>query len=284
MKTLRRDMQLIAQDPLNALDPRMTVRQLVGEELRIRPLARGSELDDQVAAMLRAVGLRPDDESRLPHQFSGGQCQRIGIARALVLRPRFVVADEPVSALDVSVQSQVINLLVELKREFGLTYLFVAHDLAVVDYVADRIAVMYLGKVVEVATAAGLRASCQTCLHPGPAIRNPAARWQRPGVSGSSSPARCPVPLTRHRAAGSGPRCPIAEPVCAQAEPPLYLLFIGPRDHMPSGRGSRVTGRDNRRHGMAFLASRPRRVKGANGRRLAVVPLISTRALRALGP
>ncbi|MGO8958741.1 MAG: ABC transporter ATP-binding protein [Streptosporangiaceae bacterium] len=222
IKGLRRDMQLIAQDPLNALDPRMTVRQLIGEGLRIHRLARGSELDDQVTAILRAVGLRPEDAGRLPHQFSGGQCQRIGIARALVLRPRLVVADEPVSALDVSVRSQVINLLVELKREFGLTYLFVAHDLAVVDYVADRIAVMYLGKIVEVATAAALRDQPR---HPYTqallsAIPQQAGAPRREQIILSGE---VPSPLDPPSGCRFRTRCPLAEAICTQTEPPLVF-------------------------------------------------------------
>jgi peptide/nickel transport system ATP-binding protein/oligopeptide transport system ATP-binding protein len=220
MKPLRRDMQLISQDPMNSLDPRMTVRQLVAEGLRIHRLARGADLEDRVTSVLASVGLRAADADRLPHQFSGGQRQRIGIARALVLRPRFVVADEPVSALDVSVQSQVLNLLVALKREFGLTYLFVAHDLAVVDYVADRIAVMYLGKVVELGSAQQVTEAPR---HPYTqallsAIPQPVAeaRTQRVVLSGE-----VPSPLNPPSGCRFRTRCPFAEPVCAAEEPPL---------------------------------------------------------------
>jgi ABC-type oligopeptide transport system ATPase subunit len=156
LKALRRDMQIIFQDPVGSLDPRMTVRDIVGEGLATHGLGSGRERERRVREVLERVGLRPEAAGRYPHEFSGGQRQRIGIARALVLRPKLVVADEPVSALDVSIQSQVLNLLVELKREFNLTYLFVAHNLAVVGYIADRIAVMYLGKVVELAPAAQL--------------------------------------------------------------------------------------------------------------------------------
>jgi peptide/nickel transport system ATP-binding protein/oligopeptide transport system ATP-binding protein len=220
MKPLRRDMQLISQDPMNSLDPRMTVRQLVAEGLRIHRLARGADLDERVGSILASVGLRAADADRLPHQFSGGQRQRIGIARALVLQPRFVVADEPVSALDVSVQSQVINLLVALKREFGLTYLFVAHDLAVVDYVADRIAVMYLGKVVELGTARQIREAprhpyTQALLSAIPQATHE-ARAQRVVLSGE-----VPSPLNPPSGCRFRTRCPFAQPVCAAEEPPL---------------------------------------------------------------
>jgi oligopeptide/dipeptide ABC transporter ATP-binding protein len=220
MKPLRRNMQLISQDPMNSLDPRMTVRQLVAEGLRIHRLARGADLDERVARILASVGLRPADADRLPHQFSGGQRQRIGIARALVLQPRFVVADEPVSALDVSVQSQVINLLVALKREFGLTYLFVAHDLAVVDYVADRVAVMYLGKVVELGTARQIREAprhpyTQALLSAIPQA-TPEARTQRVVLSGE-----VPSPLSPPSGCRFRTRCPFAQPVCEIEEPPL---------------------------------------------------------------
>ncbi|MDQ6771591.1 MAG: ATP-binding cassette domain-containing protein, partial [Candidatus Dormibacteraeota bacterium] len=156
LKAQRREMQFIFQDPVGSLDPRMTVREIVGEGLSAHGLARGRAREARVREILERVGLRPEAAGRYPHEFSGGQRQRIGIARALVLQPKFVVADEPVSALDVSIQSQVLNLLVELKRTFDLTYLFVAHNLAVVGYISDRIAVMYLGKVVELADAGDL--------------------------------------------------------------------------------------------------------------------------------
>jgi ABC-type oligopeptide transport system ATPase subunit len=142
-------MQMIFQDPFASLNPRMTVRDIVAEPLVIHRLAKGSELDDRVVAILRRVGIRPEYRTRYPHAFSGGQRQRIGIARALVMHPRLVVADEAVSALDVSVQAQVINLLSDLQAELGLTYLFIAHDLSVVRHICDRVAVMYGGRIVE---------------------------------------------------------------------------------------------------------------------------------------
>ncbi len=151
MKTYRRKMQIIFQDPYGSLNPRMTIGRIIGEPIQVHGLARGSELNDRVASLLKRVGLDPDYARRYPHEFSGGQRQRIGIARALALEPKFIVCDEPVSALDVSIQSQVLNLLDDLQDEFGLSFLFIAHNLAVVEHFCDRIAVMYLGRIVELA-------------------------------------------------------------------------------------------------------------------------------------
>ena len=151
LKPLRQQMQMIFQDPFSSLNPRITVQQIVGEPLRIHRMARGSALQDRVAQMLRRVGIRPEYRTRYPHAFSGGQRQRIGIARALIMNPSFIVCDEAVSALDVSVQAQVINLLAELQEEFNLTYIFIAHDLSVVKHICDQVAVMYAGRIVELA-------------------------------------------------------------------------------------------------------------------------------------
>jgi peptide/nickel transport system ATP-binding protein len=151
MKALRRHMQMIFQDPYSSLNPRMTLLEIVGEPLLVNDVARGRELEDRVADLLKRVGLRPEYLRRYPHAFSGGERQRIGIARALALHPKLVIADEPVSALDVSVRAQTLNLLQDLQEEFHLTYLFVAHDLSVVEHICDRVAVMYVGKLVEMA-------------------------------------------------------------------------------------------------------------------------------------
>jgi oligopeptide/dipeptide ABC transporter ATP-binding protein len=219
LKARRRDMQIIFQDSVGSLDPRMRVRDLVGEGLTIHGMPR-RERAERVAEILRRVGLAEDALGRYAHQFSGGQRQRIGIARALVLEPKLVVADEPVSALDVSIQSQVLNLLVELKQEFGLTYVFVAHDLAVVGYISDRIAVMYLGKIVELATAADL---FERPLHPYTqallsAIPTPEVgrKVERIVLRGD-----VPSPLNPPSGCRFHTRCPIAQPICSEVEPPL---------------------------------------------------------------
>jgi oligopeptide/dipeptide ABC transporter ATP-binding protein len=219
LKAARRDMQIIFQDSVGSLDPRMRIRDIVGEGLAVHGLPR-SERAGRVASVLERVGLGPETLRRYPHQFSGGQRQRIGIARALVLQPKLVVADEPVSALDVSIQSQVLNLLVELKQVFGLTYLFVAHDLAVVGYIADRIAVMYLGKVVEMTTSADL---FERPLHPYTVALLSAIPTPEPGRKRSRIilTGDVPSPIDPPSGCRFRTRCPLAQAVCADVEPPL---------------------------------------------------------------
>lgn len=151
LKGIRKYMQMVFQDPYSSLNPRMTVREIIGEPLLVNGVAKGNELDERVADLMKKVGLRPEYMRRYPHAFSGGQRQRISIARALALNPKLVVCDEPVSALDVSIQAQVLNLLKDLQEEFHLTYLFISHDLGVVEYICDRVAIMYVGKIVELA-------------------------------------------------------------------------------------------------------------------------------------
>ena len=219
LKALRRDMQIIFQDPVGSLDPRMTVRDIVGEGLATHGLGSSREREVRIREILERVGMRPEAAGRYPHEFSGGQRQRIGIARALVLRPKLVIADEPVSALDVSIQSQVLNLLVELKRDFNLTYLFVAHNLAVVGYISDRIAVMYLGKVVELAPAASLY---RQPLHPYTVallsaipVPAPGSKRQRIVLKGD-----VPSPINPPSGCRFHTRCPIAQfPICSDVEP-----------------------------------------------------------------
>ena len=152
LRSLRCEMQLIFQDPSSSLNPRMTVSDIIGEPLVVHNVARGSELSDRVIGLMKLVGLRPEHARRYPHAFSGGQRQRIGIARALALNPRLIICDEPVSALDMSVQAQILNLLLDLQADFGLTYVFISHDLSAIRYVCDRIAVMYMGRIVEIAS------------------------------------------------------------------------------------------------------------------------------------
>ncbi|MGB0389355.1 MAG: ABC transporter ATP-binding protein [Ardenticatenaceae bacterium] len=218
VKKLRRDMQIIFQDPFSSLDPRMPIGQSIAEGLKAHKIGTPQERREKVAKLLVRVGLRADHARRYPHEFSGGQRQRIGIARALALQPRLIVADEPVSALDVSIQSTVLNILKELQAEFGLTYVFIAHDLAVVEYICDRVAVMYLGKVVELADSQTLFSEP---LHPytqalisSIPIPNPRARRKRIILQGDVPSPRNPPSGCRFHT-----RCPIAQDICSQTEP-----------------------------------------------------------------
>ena len=217
---LRRDISLIFQDPYGSLNPRMTVGNIVGEPLKVHKQVTGRALVDQVAELLVKVGLSPDHINRYPHEFSGGQRQRIGVARALVLEPKLVVCDEPVSALDVSIQSQILNLLKDLQEEFGLTYLFIAHDLAVVEFACDVVAVMYMGRLVELADSQELYANP---LHPYTRVLMSAIPKVDPGRRGQRTAPGGEVPSILNPPSGCPfhPRCPLAEAVCTERMPDL---------------------------------------------------------------
>jgi len=227
LRQIRKEMQIIFQDPYASLNPRMTVRSIIGEALVIHKLARGRrEREERVVQLLETVGLSAEHLRRYPHEFSGGQRQRIGIARALAVSPKLIVADEPVSALDVSIQAQIINLLEELQQKFGLTYLFIAHDLSVVEHISTRVAVMYLGKLVEVAPAKELYTNpkhpyTEALLSAVP-IPDPAMRRRRILLEGDvPSPIRPPSGCRFHT------RCPIRVPSCAENDQRLKEVAPG---------------------------------------------------------
>jgi len=218
MRALRREMQIIFQDPYASLNPRMTVGSIIGEPLEIHKIAKGSEKEERVAALLQKVGLRAEDMRKYPHEFSGGQRQRIGIARALALNPKLIVCDEPVSALDVSIQAQVINLLGDLQAEFGLSYLFIAHNLNVVEHISNRVAVMYLGQIVELASDEDLYKNPQhpytEALLSAVPIPDPTIKKKRIILEGD-----VPSPINPPKGCHFHTRCMYKEKICEEVEP-----------------------------------------------------------------
>ena len=226
MQALRREMQIIFQDPYASLNPRLSILSIVSEPLKIHKIGNKTEQKDRVADLLKKVGLDPNYMFRYPHEFSGGQRQRLGIARALALNPKLIICDEPVSALDVSVQAQVVNLLQDLQAEFGLTYLFISHGLAVVEHISTRVAVMYLGKIVEIATSTELYENPQhpytKALLSAIPIPNPKIKRERIILKGD-----VPTPINPPSGCRFRTRCPIASEECATIEPEMKEISNG---------------------------------------------------------
>ncbi len=227
LRRKRREMQIIFQDPFGSLNPRLRVGAIVGEGIQIHKLASSTEIRPRVVELLERVGLRPEAYHRYPHEFSGGQRQRIGIARALAVQPRLIVADEPVSALDVSIQAQIVNLLQDLQDDLGLTYLFIAHDLRIVEHISHRVAIMYLGRIVELADSAALyrnpRHPYTRALLSAVPTPDPTARSQRIVL-----PGEVPSPIAPPSGCAFHPRCSYVEARCRQEVP---ALVTGPSGH-----------------------------------------------------
>ena len=226
MEKLRRDMQIIFQDPYSSLNPRRTVGKIIGEGLVIHGISSGQELENRVKELMEIVGLLPEHVNRYPHEFSGGQRQRIGVARALALNPKLIIADEPVSALDVSIQAQILNLLVKLQDQFDLTYLFISHDLSVVRHISDRVAVMYLGRVVELAESDNLY---NQPFHPYTEALMSAAPPSHPAKKKERIILEGDVPSPRNVPPGCSfhPRCQYRQDVCSQTVPDLKEIQDG---------------------------------------------------------
>jgi oligopeptide/dipeptide ABC transporter ATP-binding protein len=226
MKPLRRELRMIFQDPFSSLNPRLTVKDIIAEPLEIHGVAHGKEAEERVSELMQAVGLNPALMRRYPHEFSGGQRQRIGLARTLSLNPRLIVADEPVSALDVSVQAQVLNLLKELQAKLGLTLVFIAHDLSVVEHISDRIAVMYVGKIVEMAETTEL---LHHPLHPYTEALLSAIPPADPDIPSNRIQLQGEVPSPANPPSGCifHPRCRYAKAVCSEQTPPLVETAPG---------------------------------------------------------